>query len=117
MEITAFRRALNITILLESTTIILPAKRVIGRRNLMFVWCGVLFGLGILAFVDSILNMGDIFRTINSVLFMLLSLGLLVRTTSKMKEKRIEHYESRIFSLEQQVKKMEAEAQRSKADY
>lgn len=83
----------------------------------MFMWCGVLFGLGILAFVDSIMNMGEIFRTVNSVLFMLLSLGLLVRTTSKMKEKRLEHYENRIFSLEQQIKRMESESQRSRADY
>lgn len=83
----------------------------------MFMWVGLLFALGILAFVDSILNMGEIFRTVNSVLFMLLSLGLLVRTTSKMKEKRMEHYENRIFSLEQQIKRMESEAQRSRADY
>ena len=75
----------------------------------MFVWCGIMFGLGLLAFVDSILNMGEIFRTVNSVLFMLLSLGLLVRTTSKIKEKRIEHYEARIHSLEQQVHNLRSE--------
>jgi FtsH-binding integral membrane protein len=83
----------------------------------MFLWVGILFGLGILAFVDSIMNMGEIFRTVNSVLFMLLSLGLLVRTTSKMKEKRTEQYENRIFNLEQQIKKMESESQRARADY
>ncbi|MBK7140504.1 MAG: hypothetical protein IPH75_00315 [bacterium] len=83
----------------------------------MFMWVGLLFALGILAFVDSIMNMGEIFRTVNSVLFMLLSLGLLVRTTSKMKEKRMEHYENRIFNLEQQIKRMESENQRSRADY
>lgn len=72
----------------------------------MFIWCGIMFGLGVLAFIDSIFNMGEIFRTVNSVLFLLLSLGLLVRTTSKMKEKRIEHYEARIHSLEQQVRSL-----------
>jgi cell division protein FtsB len=70
----------------------------------MLTWCGILFFLGILAFLDSIFNMGDIFRRVNSVLFLLISLGLLVRTTTKMKSKKIEHYENRIFSLEQQVK-------------
>jgi hypothetical protein len=69
----------------------------------MFVWCAVLFGLGILAFADSIFNMGDIFRTINSVVFMLLSLGLLVRTTTKAKEKRVEKLEEKIFHLEQEI--------------
>ncbi len=69
----------------------------------MFFWCAVLFGLGILAFIDSIMNMGEIFRTVNSVVFMLLSLGLLVRTTSKAKEKRLEKYEEKIFHLEQEI--------------
>jgi hypothetical protein len=69
----------------------------------MFLWCGVLFCLGIAAFVDSVFNMGEIFRTVNSVLFMLLSLALLVRTTSKKKERRLEHYEEKIFHLEREV--------------
>jgi len=69
----------------------------------MFVWCGVLFCLGIAAFVDSVLNMGEIFRTVNSVLFMLLSLALLVRTTTKKKERKLEHYEEKIFHLEREV--------------
>ncbi len=69
----------------------------------MFVWCALLFLLGLFAFADSILNMGEIFRTVNSVMFMLVSLGLLVRTTTKMKEKRVEHYEARIFNLEKQL--------------
>lgn len=73
----------------------------------MFLWCGVLFALGILAFLDSIFNMGDIFRRVNSVLFMLISLALLVRTTTKMKSQRKEEYEKRIFNLEQQVKNLE----------
>ncbi|MDZ4723573.1 MAG: hypothetical protein SGI97_06685 [candidate division Zixibacteria bacterium] len=69
----------------------------------MFIWCAILFCLGILAFVDAIMNMGEFFRGLNSVLFMLISLGLLVRTTTKIKNKKIEMYEHRIFSLEQQV--------------
>ncbi len=74
----------------------------------MFVWCAILFVLGILAFVDSLLNMGEIFRQVNSVLFMLLSLALLFRTTSKMKQHKKEQYEDRVFHLEQQVKMLQA---------
>ncbi|MCH7947463.1 MAG: hypothetical protein IIC66_06655 [candidate division Zixibacteria bacterium] len=70
----------------------------------MFIWCSILFGLGILAFLDSIFNMGDIFRQVNSVFFMLISLALLIRTTTKMKTKSKENYENRVYNLEQQVK-------------
>ncbi|MDD3732742.1 MAG: hypothetical protein PHU88_10235 [candidate division Zixibacteria bacterium] len=70
----------------------------------MFVWCGVLFFLGILAFIDSIFNMGEVFRKVNSVMFMLISLGLLIRTTTKIKSQKIENYKNRIFSLEREVK-------------
>ena len=73
----------------------------------MFVWCGVLFFLGILAFVDSIFNMGEVFRKVNSVLFMLISLGLLIRTTTKMKSQKLENSQKRIFNLERQVKALE----------
>lgn len=69
----------------------------------MFVWCAVLFLLGLMAFADAVFNMGEIFRYMNSVIFMLIALGLLVRTTAKRKERRTENMEARIFSLEQQV--------------
>jgi len=59
----------------------------------MFIWCGVLFFLGIMAFMDSIFNMGEVFRKVNSVLFMLISLGLLIRTTTKMKSQKLENYQ------------------------
>ena len=72
----------------------------------MFIWCAILFVLGILAFIDSIFNMSEIFRSINSVMFMLISLGLLVRTTTKAKAKTKEEYEKRIFDLECQVKSL-----------
>lgn len=70
----------------------------------MLIWCTLLFVLGILAFLDSLFNMGEIFRQINSVLFMLISVGLLIRTTTKMKTSRIERYEKQIFQLEQQIR-------------
>jgi hypothetical protein len=46
----------------------------------MLVWSLVLFVLGILAILDSQFNYGYLFRTANSSLFMLVSLGILVRT-------------------------------------
>jgi len=46
----------------------------------MLFWSLVLFGLGILAVLDSQLNYGYIFRSTNSIIFMLLSLGVLVRS-------------------------------------
>ena len=69
----------------------------------MFAWCTILFLLGITAFLDSLFNYGDIFRRVNSVLFMLVSLGLLVRTTTKMKMRKIENYIEKIEKLEQEM--------------
>jgi hypothetical protein len=39
----------------------------------------MLFLLGVLAFLDSIFNYGEIFRQVNSFMFMLISLGVLIR--------------------------------------
>ena len=70
----------------------------------MLVWCAVLFFLGIIAFLESLFTFGEIFRKINSVFFMLVSLGLLVRTSTKMKMKQIEGYIEKIKKLEEEVK-------------
>ncbi|UCC44451.1 MAG: hypothetical protein JSU65_00530 [Candidatus Zixiibacteriota bacterium] len=69
----------------------------------MFIWCAVLFGLGILSFLDAILANNEIFGRVSSVFFMLISLALLIRTSTKHKKQRIENYEKRIFSLEREV--------------
>ncbi len=70
----------------------------------MFYWCSFLFVLGIFAFLDTLFNYGNIFRQVNSVLFMLLSLALLIRTTAKMKERKLEKYEERIENLEMNIR-------------
>lgn len=75
----------------------------------MLTWCALLFTLGIAAFLDSIFNYGNIFRQINSVLFMLTSLGLLVRTTTKMKSRTIEGYLKKIDLLEQELREFKGE--------
>lgn len=69
----------------------------------MFTWCAILFFLGISAFLDSLFNYGEIFRQVNSVLFMLTSLGLLIRTTTKMRARMVERQVQRINELETQV--------------
>jgi hypothetical protein len=66
----------------------------------MLIWCMTLFGLGVLAFLDTIFNYGEIFRRVNSILFMLLSLGLLVRTKMLIKFGRIEGLMKRNAELE-----------------
>jgi hypothetical protein len=75
----------------------------------MLIWCAILFGLGILAFMDSIFNYGEIFRQVNSVLFLLVSLGLLVRTTTKIRGKQLESYQEQVARLEMEVRNMHAE--------
>ena len=73
----------------------------------MFLWCAILFGLGIIAFLDSILGLyGDLFRQINSMFFMLISIGLLVRTSTKKSAGKVENYENRIENLELQIRQM-----------
>ena len=69
----------------------------------MLIWCAILFGLGTVAFLDSLFNYGEIFRRINSVLFLLTSLGLLVRTSMKIKLRYIEGLIARIKELETNV--------------
>lgn len=72
----------------------------------MLFWSAVLFLLGVAAFLDAMFNYGEIFRKINSVLFLLISLAILVRTTTKIKAARMEGYEKRIGDLERKVTDM-----------
>lgn len=72
----------------------------------MLAWCIILFVLGILAFLDTIFNYGEIFRKVNSVVFMLVSLGLLVRTSMKMRLKRTEALIARVAELEEHIAKI-----------
>ncbi len=68
----------------------------------MLIWCMILFGLGVLAFLDTIFNYGEIFRRVNSILFMLLSLGLLVRTKMLIKFGQLEALLKRNIEVESQ---------------
>jgi len=74
----------------------------------MLAWCIILFLLGITAFLDSLFNYGHIFQTINAILFMLVSLGLLVRVMYKMKGRRIEKILEENVQLKRQLDQFQA---------
>lgn len=82
----------------------------------MLIWSIVLLGLGILAVIDSQVNYGQIFRSANSILFMLLALGVLIRTKilgtrgfrEKLVRKNIE-LESRVEELERSLAQLKKE--------
>ena len=82
----------------------------------MLLWSALLFALGVMAFIDSVFNMGEIFRQVNSVFFMLVSLALLIRTTTKAKEQKFEKYQDKVFQLEREISKLKAE-QRKMAEF
>jgi hypothetical protein len=83
------------------------------REVVMLTWCALLFVLGIAAFLDTFYNYGNIFRQVNSVLFMLTSLGLLVRTTTKMRLRITEGYIARIEKLEKELQEVSRERQKA----
>lgn len=75
----------------------------------MLFWCALLFFLGVTAFVDSVFNMGEIFRQVNSVLFLLVSMALLIRTSTKARAKKSEKLQQRLFNLEREVSKLQSD--------
>jgi hypothetical protein len=54
----------------------------------MLFWSTALFILGVLAFLDAIFNYGEIFRQVNSFMFMLISLGVLIRLRKERSDAR-----------------------------
>ena len=80
----------------------------------MLIWSIVLLVLGILAVIDSQVNYGQIFRSANSVLFMLLALGVLIRTkilgTRGFRERLVRknmELEARVDELERSLANLE----------
>ncbi len=80
----------------------------------MLIWSIVLLLLGILAVIDSQVNYGQIFRSANSVLFMLLALGVLIRTkimgTKGFRERLVRknlELEARVEELERSLAQLE----------
>jgi len=83
----------------------------------MLLWSGILFVLGVAAFLDALFNYGEIFRKVNSVLFLLISLAILVRTTTKMKDAKIERYQQKVEELEQKVNNLSGQKEKEKSLY
>jgi hypothetical protein len=54
----------------------------------MLIWAAMLFFLGVFSFLDSFFNYGEIFRRVNSVMFMLIALGLLIGIRSLRKQSK-----------------------------
>ena len=73
----------------------------------MFVWGIVLFCLGISAVLDSQFNYGYVFRSTNSTLFLLVSLGVLIRTRVLSKQGEKEKLRSTKTELESKVEDLE----------
>ena len=72
----------------------------------MLLWSSVLLGLGILTTLDSVFNYGHIFRMANSVMFLLVSLGLLVRTKTLRKRGYKEKLERNNDNLRERMMEM-----------
>lgn len=84
----------------------------------MLYWCIALFVMGIISFLDNIFSYGEVFRWINSALFMLVSLGILIRTKMMVKIGKIERlieevefYKREISGLNRLVKENKKELQ------
>jgi hypothetical protein len=69
----------------------------------MLVWWAMMFTLGALALCDSYLDFGGLFRQINSAIFLLASLGLLVRIVRKTQQHTKEKLVERIGELESEL--------------
>jgi len=57
----------------------------------MVTWCAILFILGVLAFLDVLFTppYGDIFIKVDSLLFMLISLGMLIRLRKERSQRKV----------------------------
>ena len=73
----------------------------------MLIWSLVLLGLGILAVLDAQFNYGHIFRGANSVMFMLMSLGVLIRTKILGNQGYREQLVRKNIELEDKVKELQ----------
>ena len=73
----------------------------------MFIWGIVLFCLGITAVLDSQFNYGYVFRSANATMFMLVSLGVLIRTRMLSKQGEKEKLRKAKVELESKVEDLE----------
>ena len=74
----------------------------------MLIWSILLLGLGVLAVLDSQLNYGHIFRSANSLVYMLLSLGILIRTRVMGTQGYREQLVRKNIELEEKVERLQS---------
>lgn len=75
----------------------------------MVVWCLMLFGLGAVAFLDTQYNYGLIFRQVNAVLFMSMSLAILYRITTKVRTGAREALEAKLMAAQEEVESLKTQ--------
>jgi hypothetical protein len=80
-----------------------------NKEVVMVVWCLVLFGLGAAAFLDTQYNYGLIFRQVNAVLFMTMSLAILYRITTKVRLGARETLEAKLGLAQQEIETLRSE--------
>lgn len=73
----------------------------------MLIWSFVLFCLGVLAVLDAQFNYGQIFRSANSIMYMLLSLGVLIRAKLMRTRGYREQLVRKNIELEDKVKELQ----------
>jgi hypothetical protein len=78
----------------------------------MVAWCCVLLGLGVAAFMDALFSYGEVFRQLNSVLFMLVSLGLVVRSATKRQLGHRERLTRQVVDKERELRNLRLESDR-----
>ena len=79
----------------------------------MFIWGVVLLALGTLAMLDAQYNYGYIFRSSNATLFMLTSLGVLIRTRILSQRGEKEHLREENQKLTTRVHELETQLAKS----
>lgn len=75
----------------------------------MVVWCLMLFGLGAAAFLDTQYNYGLIFRQVNAVLFMSMSLAILYRITTKVRAGEREALEAKLAAAQNEIESLQTQ--------
>jgi len=82
----------------------------------MLYWSVILFGLGVLAFLDAQLNQGNIFRAASPTILMLSSIGILVRSkymaklqVRKLRQQKLEKLTAQMLGMKNCVEPYEHE--------
>ena len=72
----------------------------------MLIWCTMLFGVGIIIFLDTFFNFGMTLRITSSVIIIFLSAVLLVRTIVFKKLKKVEKLIEQNAKLEKKLEEI-----------